>query len=45
MPTEASKDAIEELARNDDRIAGLLEGKDVVKTIVVPGRMVNLVVK
>jgi len=29
----------------DERIAQLIEGKTVVKTIVVPGRLVNLVVK
>ena len=45
VPTEASKDEIESIALADDRVAGLIEGKNVVKTIVVPGRMVNLVVK
>ena len=45
VPAEASKDEIESIALADDRVAGLIEGKNLVKTIVVPGRMVNLVVK
>ena len=45
VPTEASKDEIEKIALADDRVVSLTEGKNVVKTIVVPGRMVNLVVK
>ena len=32
-------------AREDERIAELLTGKEVVKTIVVPGKLVNFVVK
>ena len=45
VPTDASKEQIEEIALGDDRVTSLLDGKNVVKTIVVPGRMVNLVVK
>ena len=45
VPTEASKEEIEKIALADDRVVSLTEGKNVVKTIVVPGRMVNLVVK
>ncbi|TVS23301.1 leucine--tRNA ligase [Corynebacterium sanguinis] len=45
VPADADKDALESLARADARVAELTEGKNVVKTIVVPGRMVNLVVK
>ena len=36
---------IEPAARADARIAELLAGKTIVKVIVVPGRMVNFVVK
>lgn len=32
-------------AKSDDRIAAVIEGKTIVKSIVVPGRLVNLVVK
>ena len=45
VPTDADKDTMEQIARADARVAELTEGKNVVKTIVVPGRMVNLVVK
>ncbi|GAB3080385.1 leucine--tRNA ligase [Corynebacterium aquatimens] len=45
VPTDADKGTIEEIALTDERVAALIEGKNVVKTIVVPGRMVNLVVK
>jgi leucyl-tRNA synthetase len=42
---DADRDAIEQQAREDPRIAVLLEGKTVRKVIVVPGRMVNFVVE
>ncbi|QPK83227.1 leucine--tRNA ligase [Corynebacterium qintianiae] len=45
VPTDADQGAMEQAALADARVAELLEGKNVVKTIVVPGRMVNLVVK
>ena len=43
VPQEASKDEMEAAARA--AVADRLEGKEVVKTIVVPGRLVNFVVK
>ncbi len=45
MPADASREDMEKLALDDARVASLTEGKKVVKVIVVPGRMVNLVVK
>lgn len=42
---DATSQEMEEVARDDARIASLTEGKNVVKVIAVPGRMVNLVVK
>ncbi|MHC4176084.1 MAG: leucine--tRNA ligase [Planctomycetota bacterium] len=45
VPAEADKAALEAAARSDPRVAKLLEGKAIVKVIVVPGRMVNFVVK
>ena len=45
VPTDAAQDEIEAIAAADPRVVELVEGKTVVKTIVVPGRMVNLVVK
>lgn len=43
VATDADKDTVVAAAR--DAVASHLEGKNVVKEIVVPGRMVNLVVK
>jgi leucyl-tRNA synthetase len=45
VPAETSREQLETAARGDARIAQLLEGKQVVKAIVVPGRLVNFVVK
>ncbi len=46
---EAASDAPEEellrLARASEKVARYLDGKDVVKEIVVPGKLVNLVVR
>jgi len=45
VPADADQTAMETAAREDPRIAELLAGKTIVKTIVVPGRLVNFVVK
>ncbi len=45
VPADADKAALESAARAEPKIAELLAGKTVVKSIVVPGRMVNFVVK
>lgn len=45
MPNNSDKEVIEEAAKNLDKIKGELEGKTVVKTIVVPNKIVNFVVK
>lgn len=45
LPATASKEAISEAAMSDERSQKYLEGKQVVKTIVVPGRIINIVVK
>jgi len=45
VPAEADKSALETAARADERIDELLRGKQVVKTVVVPGRLVSFVVK
>jgi leucyl-tRNA synthetase len=37
--------ALEAVAKADEKIAELLTGKTIVKTVVVPGRLVNFVVK
>ena len=43
IAADASKDEMEKAALADPRIQELLEGKEIKKIIVVPGRMVNIV--
>lgn len=45
VPAGADNATIEESAKTNAAIAGHLEGKTIVKVIVVPGRLVNFVVK
>ena len=45
MPKGASKEELEKEALSNDRIKELLAGKTVIKTIVVPGKLVNFVVR
>ncbi|MDX1962691.1 MAG: leucine--tRNA ligase [Pirellulales bacterium] len=45
VPAESTADQQEAAARADSRIAELLAGKTIVKVIVVPGKLVNFVVK
>lgn len=45
VPAGADQGAIEAAARNDPRIVELLAGKQIVKTVVVPGRLVNFVIR
>jgi leucyl-tRNA synthetase len=43
--TDAPEEQLLELARNTDAVKRHLDGKEVVKEIVVPGKLVNLVVR
>jgi len=45
VPADADKEAVLAAAKAEPKLAQHLEGKDLVKEIYVPGRMVNLVVK
>ncbi len=45
VPVDAAEDEVKEAALSDDNVSRHLEGKEVVKTIVVPGRLVNIVVR
>ena len=45
FPSDASKDTIQETALASEQAQKYLEGKQVVKVIVVPGRIVNIVIK
>ena len=44
-PAGADNAALESLARADAKVAEHLSGKKVVKVIIIPGKMVNFVVK
>lgn len=45
IPTNLSDDEIKEIALNDESIQKQLEGKTILKVIVVKGRLVNIVAK
>ncbi|WP_394281251.1 leucine--tRNA ligase [Corynebacterium sp.] len=45
VATDASKDEVEAAARADEKVVEFVGDGNIVKVIVVPGRMVNLVVK
>ncbi len=45
VPADAAEDAIIEAALAEPKVAAAVEGKTIVKKIVVPGRLMNLVVK
>ncbi|MEE8380045.1 MAG: class I tRNA ligase family protein, partial [Gammaproteobacteria bacterium] len=45
VAADAAKDVVEQTALDDGNVQKFTEGKNVVKVIVVPGRLVNVVVK
>lgn len=45
VPASASKDEIEHAATNDENVKRFTDDKQVVKVIVVPGKLVNIVVR
>ena len=45
VPAEASKDTIRDCALADEKIKSVIAGKEVKNIIIVPGRLVNIVVK
>ena len=45
VPADADKDAVEQLALNDPRTSKYTDGKQIIKTIVVPKKIINIVVK
>ena len=45
MPAGASREEMAALAKADERVAAALDGKTIVKEIVVPGKIVNFVAK
>ncbi len=45
LPADSDQEAIKTVALADDKVKARVEGKSIVKVIVVPGKLVNLVVK
>ena len=45
LPADADKDAILSTVKADEKIAQAIDGKTIVKEIVVPGKIINIVVK
>jgi leucyl-tRNA synthetase len=44
-PADASREQQEEIARRSERVLTQLDGREIVKTVVVPGKLVNFVVR
>jgi leucyl-tRNA synthetase len=45
VPSTATQEELEEVARGSDKLAARLDGGEIVKTVVVPGKLVNFVVR
>ncbi len=45
VPADADKDAVLAVVKADEKIGGELDGATIVKEIVVPGKLVNLVIR
>ena len=45
FPADATNDIIQKNVLSDERTAKYLDGKQIVKVIVVPKRLVNIVIK
>jgi leucyl-tRNA synthetase len=45
IPVDADKDAVRDLAKNDENVKKAIDGMKIIKEIVVPKKLVNLVVK
>ena len=45
IPTSYTNEQIEEMARANEKILSSLNGKTIVKAIIIPNRLVNLIAK
>ena len=45
LAADASEEAVREMALADERVKSAVEGKQIVKVIVIPGKLVNIVVR
>jgi leucyl-tRNA synthetase len=44
-PAEATQEQLEQIARASGKLASRLNGKEIVKTVVIPGKLVNFVAR
>ena len=44
-PSDASREQLEELARGSEKLHARIDGQQIVKTVVVPGKLVNFVAR
>ena len=45
VPSDTTEDVLRERALTDEKIRAAIAGKQVVKVIVVPGKLVNIVIR
>ena len=45
VPTDSTKEAVQAAALADEKIAAFINGKEIVKVISIPGKLINIVVK
>ena len=45
VPNDAEDDVVLETAKANEKIQKLIEGKDIIRTIVVKNKLINLIVK
>lgn len=45
VPVDADDETVEEIACKDEKIARILEGMEIVKTIVIKNKLINLIIK
>ncbi len=45
VPAECTEEELAQFAKGSDRVDQILEGKEIIKVIAVPGRLVNIVVR
>jgi len=45
VPADLDSEGLQEAALKNEKIAEMMAGKEIVKKIIVPGRLVNFVIK
>jgi leucyl-tRNA synthetase len=45
VPVDAERNQIEQAAQQEENVQRFIQGKGIIKVIVVPGKLVNIVVK